>query len=433
MEDKEAKIKRCAIYTRKSVEDGLEQEFNSLDAQREAGEAYVTSQKMNGWRLVPTHYDDGGFSGGNTNRPALKQLLKDCEEGKIDIIVVYKIDRLSRSICDFADLSKKFDKWGVTFCSVTQEINTNTSAGRMMLNILITFAQFEREVITERVRDKMAASRKKGKWVGGTVTFGYRLVEHKLVPEETELPIVRRVFQRYMEIQSPKIIATELNQEGVFNRNGRRWDTQTIYRMLNNHTYIGEISYQGQIYKGEHQGIIDRKLWEACQEIMKEGAPMADCSHKLENLAPLKGILRCGHCGGAMTPSYTWNRGRKYHYYTCVHTMKHPESECPIRQVPGGDIEHQVLERLKTVLTAPEIITNVGRATKMTPKQVMETFGQEFWQEVTPGECQRLMQLLLESVTVYPEKLVLVVRSDGLGSIRDAYGDNGTQPNEENQ
>ena len=347
--------------------------------------------------------------------------------------MVYKIDRLSRSICDFADLSKKFDKWGVTFCSVTQEINTNTFAGRMMLNILITFAQFEREVITERVRDKMAASRKKGKWVGGTVTFGYRLVEHKLVPEETELPIVRRVFQRYMKIQSPKIIATELNQEGVFNRNGRRWDTQTIYRMLNNHTYIGEISYQGQIYKGEHQGIIDRKLWESCQEIMKEDAPMADCSHKLENLAPLKSILRCGHCGGAMTPSYTRNRGRKYHYNTCVHTMKHPESECPIRQVPGGDIEHQVLERLKTVLTAPEIITNVGRATKMTPKQVMETFGQEFWQEVTPGECQRLMQLLLESVTVYPEKLVLVVRSDGLGSIRDAYGDNGTQPNEENQ
>ena len=431
MEDKEAKIKRCAIYTRKSVEDGLEQEFNSLDAQREAGEAYVTSQKMNGWRLVPTHYDDGGFSGGNTNRPALKQLLKDCEEGKIDIIVVYKIDRLSRSICDFADLSKKFDKWGVTFCSVTQEINTNTSAGRMMLNILITFAQFEREVITERVRDKMAASRKKGKWVGGTVTFGYHLEDHKLIPTEQELPVVQRVFQRYTEIQSPKLIASELNHDGVLNRNGRRWDTQTIYRMLNNHTYIGEVSYQGKIYKGEHQGVIDHKLWDTCQEIMKAGAPLADNTHNLENLAPLKGILRCGHCGGAMTPSYTRNRGRKYHYYNCVHTMKHPDSECPIRQVPGGDIEHQVLEQLRNVLTAPEIITNVARASKMTPRQVTETFSKEFWMEVTPGECQRLMQLLLETVTIYPDKIVMTLRTDGLSSIRDAYGNDSTTSNKE--
>ena len=164
--------KRCAIYTRKSVEEGLDQEFNSLDAQREAGEAYIASQKANGWVCLPTRYDDGGYSGGNMKRPALQQLLADCEAGLVDIIVVYKIDRLSRSICDFADLSKKFDEWGTQFVAVTQEINTATSAGRMMLNILITFAQYEREVITERVRDKMAASRKKGKWVGGSVPMG---------------------------------------------------------------------------------------------------------------------------------------------------------------------------------------------------------------------------------------------------------------------
>ena len=173
--------KRCAIYTRKSVEEGLDQEFNSLDAQREAGEAYIASQKANGWVCLPTRYDDGGYSGGNMKRPALQQLLADCEAGLVDIIVVYKIDRLSRSICDFADLSKKFDEWGTQFVAVTQEINTATSAGRMMLNILITFAQYEREVITERVRDKMAASRKKGKWVGGSVPMGYRVENKKLV------------------------------------------------------------------------------------------------------------------------------------------------------------------------------------------------------------------------------------------------------------
>lgn len=199
--------KRCAIYTRKSVEEGLDQEFNSLDAQREAGEAYIASQKANGWVCLPTRYDDGGYSGGNMKRPALQQLLADCEAGLVDIIVVYKIDRLSRSICDFADLSKKFDEWGTQFVAVTQEINTATSAGRMMLNILITFAQYEREVITERVRDKMAASRKKGKWVGGSVPMGYRVENKKLVVEPEEARVIQRIFQRFIEVQSPALIA----------------------------------------------------------------------------------------------------------------------------------------------------------------------------------------------------------------------------------
>ena len=207
--------KRCAIYTRKSVEDGLEQDFNSLDNQREAGEAYIASQKGNGWVCLPERYDDGGFSGGNMKRPALQKLLADAEAGLIDIIVVYKIDRLSRSICDFAELSKKFDEWNVNFVAVTQDINTSTSSGRMMLHILITFAQYEREIITERVRDKMAASRKKGKWVGGSVALGYKVIDKKLivVPEEAEL--VRKIYDRFIEVQSPKLIATELNHAGI--------------------------------------------------------------------------------------------------------------------------------------------------------------------------------------------------------------------------
>ena len=222
--------KRCACYVRKSVEDGLEQEFNSLDAQREACENYIASQKGNGWICLPQRYDDGGFSGGNTKRPALQQLLDDCEAGLVDIIVVYKIDRLSRSICDFADLTKKFDEWGVQFVAVTQEINTATSAGRMMLNILITFAQYEREVITERVRDKMAATRKKGKFVGGLVPMGYDVRDKKLVVNFAEAEVIRKIFQRYVEIQSPKLIAMELNEQNIKTKQGKKWDTAHVNR-----------------------------------------------------------------------------------------------------------------------------------------------------------------------------------------------------------
>ena len=203
----------CAIYTRKSVEEGLDMEYNTLDAQRDAGESYVASQRSNGWVCLPDRYDDGGFSGGNTNRPALKRLLDDCASGKVDIVVVYKIDRLSRSISDFADLTKKFDEWGVSFCAVTQDINTATSAGRMMVNILITFAQYEREVIGERIRDKFAASKRKGMWMGGIVPIGYKTEDRRLVVVPEKADIVRRIFRRYAETQSPKAVARELNDK----------------------------------------------------------------------------------------------------------------------------------------------------------------------------------------------------------------------------
>lgn len=266
--------KRCAIYTRKSVEEGLDQEFNSLDAQREAGEAYIASQKANGWVCLPTRYDDGGYSGGNMKRPALQQLLADCEAGLVDIIVVYKIDRLSRSICDFADLSKKFDEWGTQFVAVTQEINTATSAGRMMLNILITFAQYEREVITERVRDKMAASRKKGKWVGGSVPMGYRVENKKLVVEPEEARVIQRIFQRFIEIQSPSLIAKELNKDGIRTKQGKVWDKPHIYRILSNHTYIGKVKYKGSICEGEQNAIVELDVWNRTREILALNEPV---------------------------------------------------------------------------------------------------------------------------------------------------------------
>ena len=213
MEPKPQK-KRCAIYTRKSVDEGLEQEFNSLDAQREAGEAYITSQKANGWVCLPERFDDGGFSGGNTSRPALKRLMAECRAGNIDVVLVYKIDRLSRSICDFAELTKFFDQYNVSFCSVTQDINTSTSSGRMMLNILMTFAQYEREIIGERIRDKFAASKRKGMWMGGMVPLGYCVQNRKLVVVDEEAETVRRIYRRYLDLQSPKQIAIELNAQG---------------------------------------------------------------------------------------------------------------------------------------------------------------------------------------------------------------------------
>ena len=239
--------KRCAIYCRKSTDENLETDFNSLDAQREACQNYIASQKANGWVCLPESYDDGGFSGGNMNRPALQKLLNDCEAGLVDIILTYKIDRLSRNLTDFADLTKKFDEWGVQFVSVTQEINTATSSGRMMLNILITFSQYEREVIAERIRDKMSASRKKGKWVGGIVTFGYNVDNKRLVVNEEEAKIVRNIFQRFVEIQAPKLIAGELNAAGYRTRKGQLWRRDHIYRLLNNHTYIGEVKYKDAV------------------------------------------------------------------------------------------------------------------------------------------------------------------------------------------
>lgn len=417
----EIKKKRCAVYTRKSVEDGLEQEFNSLDAQREAGENYIASQKANGWVCLPERYDDGGFSGGNTDRPALRKLLKDAEAGLIDIVLVYKIDRLSRSICDFAELSKKFEKWGVAFVSVTQEINTHTSAGRMMLNILITFAQFEREVITERVRDKMAASRKKGKWVGGAVAHGYEVVDKKLAVVPKEAEVVRKIFRRFLEIQSPKQIANELNQDGTWTKQGKVWTTTKVYGVLNNRHYIGEVLYKGEIYPGEQKAIIDRETWDLCHKFMKENAPMRDSTRRPELAAALRGVLRCGHCNGAMTPVRSKRWGREHHYYRCITDAKRAVPVCPVKSVSAGEIERIALQQLKKILAAPEIILAVAKKTNERPSDIMEMFSERLWEEITPVERQRLAQLLLERVTINESDIKIEIRTAGIKSVMEVH------------
>ena len=419
-------IQRCAIYARKSTEEGLDQQFNSLDAQWEAGAAYVASQKLNGWVLLPERYEDGGFSGGNTNRPALKRILAACEAGKIDIVVCYKVDRLSRSLCDFAELSKKFAKWGVAFVSVTQQIDTSTSTGKMMLNLLMTFAEYEREIIGERIRDKMAATRRKGLWAGGCVAIGYTLRDSHLYPNPDEAPVVQRIFKRYIEVQSCQTIAAELNVDGVRTRKGNIWNKQQIGRILNNYAYVGKINYKGEIIQASHEPIIQQDVWDKVHEYLEANAPNGTSADKSkadrvvnENYQPLKGLLTCGHCRGSLYPYSRKKNGRIYTYYRCLRDSKRAVSICPIRQVSGQVIEKLVGERLTAIFRAPEVVRKIADTAGQDCRTIMEMFDEEFWNEATSGERYKLFQLLLAKATFYTDKLELEIKADGINSIME--------------
>lgn len=409
-------IKRCAVYTRKSTDEGLEQQFNSLDAQREAGEAYILSQKANGWVCLTEHYDDGGFSGGNTNRPGLKKMLEDIRNGLIDIVVVYKIDRLSRSIYDFASLSKTFDQYGVAFCSVTQEINTTTSSGRMMLNILVTFAQYEREIIAERIRDKMAASKKKGKWVGGIVAFGYTVKDKLLVEEPREAEIVRWIFHQYQHLVTAREIAAELNESNRLFRGNKQWNLRHVFRILKNRIYIGEIAYKGENYQGEHKPIIEKEQWDIVQSILNADDPDKRLRvPKQKTTAILKNIVRCGHCGGALSPTYANNGFKRYLYYICNQDQRRPKSICPVRRVSAPAIEDIVLEQLRKVLqtkSAQEILIKMGFS-----QETVNGCAKDFdaiWDELFPRERQRIINLILERVDVYVDHVDIEIKTNGL-------------------
>jgi DNA invertase Pin-like site-specific DNA recombinase len=291
---------RCAVYTRKSSEEGLEQEFNSLHAQREAGLAYIASQKSEGWIALPDQYDDGGISGGTLERPALNRLLRDVEAGLIDVVVVYKIDRLSRSLTDFAKLVDVFERHNVTFVSVTQQFNTTTSMGRLTLNILLSFAQFEREVIGERIRDKFAASRKKGMWMGGWPPLGYEIENRRLVVVDREAALVRRIFDRFAKTGSALVTARELNAAGEITkrrqcasgpRGGKPWTKGAVYKVLANRVYVGEAVHKGVAYPGEHAAIIDQRTWDKTHAVMAEPAHRRGAATRAQVRALLKGLI----------------------------------------------------------------------------------------------------------------------------------------------
>jgi site-specific DNA recombinase len=359
---------RCAIYTRKSTEEGLEQEFNSLDAQREAGEAFVASQRAEGWTCLPDRYDDGGFTGGNMDRPALRRLMSDIEAGKIDCVVVYKVDRLSRSLLDFARMMETFEKARVSFVSVTQQFNTATSMGRLILNVLLSFAQFEREIIRERTRDKMAATRRKGKWSGGLPVLGYDIDPqgYRLVLNEDEAVQVRAIFHLYLQHQALLPVLQELEKRGWTNKRwttragrlcgGRPFSKSTLHRLLTNHVYAGKVRYKDEIHDGEHTAIIDMETFRSVQALLLRNGRTGGAQVRNQFGAILKGLLRCLPCGCAMTPSHTTKGDRRYRYYTCVGAQKRGWGSCPSKSIPAAEIEAVVLQQIRCIGRDPDLL-----------------------------------------------------------------------------
>jgi len=419
---------RCAVYTRKSTEEGLEMEFNSLDAQREACEAYIASQKAEGWVLYPESYDDGGFSGGTLDRPALKRLLADIEDGRIDVVVVYKIDRLSRSLMDFAKLVEVFDRGGVTFVSVTQSFNTTTSMGRLTLNILLSFAQFEREVIGERIRDKIAASRKRGMWMGGFVPLGYEVRDRKLVINDAEAATVRMIFERFVEVGSATALARALAAEGVRTRRGRLVDKGFLYKLLNNRIYIGDAVHKGTAYPGEHEAIITRALWDKVHGILRESPRVRAGRTRAATPALLKGLI-FGPTGCAMTPTHTRRGDKLYRYYVSQSVLKRGADACPVGRVPAAEIEGAVVDQLRGLVRAPEVIVGTWRSARpeidgLSEAEVREALEglDPLWDELFPAEQARVVQLLVERVEVGQEGVDIRLRIDGLARLVHELG-----------
>ena len=422
-ESKPIRKLRCAVYTRKSTEEGLDKEFNSLQAQREACEAYIASQRSEGWALVRDAYDDGGFSGGTLDRPALQQLLADIKEGLVDVVVVYKIDRLSRSLMDFSKLVEVFDRAGVTFVSVTQSFNTTTSMGRLTLNILLSFAQFEREVIAERVRDKIRASRQKGMWMGGSVPLGYVVQNRKLVVQEPDATVVRSMFERFLRVGSATVLARELRAEGVLTTKGRPIDKGYLYKCLSNRTYLGLAIHKGTAYPGEHAAIISQDLWDKVHAILAKNARTRSANTRAQTPALLKGLI-FGPTGAAMSPTHTRKGNRLYRYYVSQDVLRLGPDGCPVGRVPAAEIEAAVVEQLRGVFRQPEIVVGTWRAAKAEQYGVTEDEAREalsqldpLWDELFPAEQVRVVQQLVERVDVHGEGVDIRFHMNGIGAI----------------
>src|SRR5262249_31987731 len=359
---------RCAIYTRKSTEEGLEQEFNSLDAQRESAEAFIRSLAHEGWTCLPDRYDDGGFSGGNMERPALQRLLTDIRAGKVDCVVSYKVDRLSRSLLDFAKMMETFEQHGISFVSITQQFNSATSMGRLVLNVLLSFAQFEREIISERTRDKVAATRRKGKWAGGMPILGFDVDPRggRLLVNEEEASRVRAIFARYLERQALLPVVQELERRGWVNkrwqtrqgheRGGRPFDRTSLHRLLTNVAYLGKSRYKSEVHAGEHAAIVDAQVFQQVQALLRQNGSTGGAAVRDEFGALLKGLLRCLPCGWAMTPSHTTrSRTKRYRYYVCSSATKSGRKTCPAPSIPAGEIERFVVERIRAIGADPAL------------------------------------------------------------------------------
>ena len=422
---------RCAVYTRKSTDEGLDQEYNSIDAQRDAGHAYIASQRAEGWIPVADDYDDPAFSGGNMERPALRRLMADIEAGKIDVVVIYKIDRLTRSLADFSKMVEVFERYGVSFVSVTQQFNTTTSMGRLMLNILLSFAQFEREVTGERIRDKIAASKRKGMWMGGVPPLGYDVENRRLVPNEREAKLIRHIFQRFVELGSGTMLFKELKLDGVTSkawttqdgktRDGKPIDKGLIYKLLNNRTYLGELRHKEQWYQAEHPPIIEPALWDQVHAILATNGRVRGNTTRATVPYLLKGIV-FGNDGRALSPFHTTKKnGRRYRYYVPQRENKEHAGASGLPRLPAAELESAVLDQLRAVLRSPDLLGDVlPRAIELDPSldeakvTVAMTRLDTIWDQLFPAEQTRIVKLLVEKVIVSPNDLEVRLRANGI-------------------
>lgn len=422
---------RCAVYTRKSTEEGLDQDYNSIDAQRDAGHAYIASQRAEGWIAVVDDYDDPAFSGGNMERPALKRLMADIEAGLIDVVVIYKIDRLTRSLADFSKMVEVFERQGVSFVSVTQQFNTTTSMGRLMLNVLLSFAQFEREVTGERIRDKIAASKRKGMWMGGIPPLGYDVENRRLVPNPKEAKLIKQIFQRFVELGSGTMLVKELKLEGVTSkawttqdgkvRDGKPIDKSLIYKLLNNRTYLGELRHREQWYPAEHLPLIDRELWENVQAILASNSRVSGNNTRATVPYLLKGIV-FGHDGRALSPWHTTKKnGRRYRYYVPQRDVKEHAGASGLPRLPAGELESAVMDQLRGILRSPALLPDIvpkAVALDATLDEAKVTVAitklDAIWEQLFPAEQTRIVRLLVEKVIVSPSDMEVRLRSNGI-------------------
>jgi site-specific DNA recombinase len=360
---------RCALYTRKSSEEGLDQSFNSLHAQREACESYVASQRHEGWQAISTHYDDGGFSGGNMDRPGLVHLMEDIAAHRIDTVVVYKVDRLTRSLADFAKIVEAFDAQGVSFVSVTQQFNTTSSMGRLTLNILLSFAQFEREVTGERIRDKIAASKKKGMWMGGVLPLGYDHRDRQLVVNPEEAKLVNEIFTQYLRLGNVFDLKRYLDQKGLRSKvritalgkkhGGELFGRGALYHLLSNPIYVGEISHKKQVHPGKHEAILDRKLWEQVQAKLKSNRQSLTTRTNAQSSSMLSGLL-FDATGVPYTPQHSVKNGRRHRYYTSRATLRRSKEQPPITRISADPLEKLVIDRIMSFLKSPQELSCLG-------------------------------------------------------------------------
>ena len=389
---------RCAIYTRKSTDEGLDQAFNSLDAQREAGEAYIASQRGEGWTCLPDRYDDGGYTGGNMERPALKRLLADIEADRIDCVVVYKVDRLSRSLMDFSRMMGAWEKRNISFVSVTQQFNTTSSMGRLTLNILFSFAQFEREIISERTRDKIAATRRKGKWSGGRPVLGFDLHPDggKLIVNEDEAHRVRALFDLYLEHESLTETIKVLDERGWTNKRwttrkgveagGKVFNKHSLTTLLTNVLYRGKVVYKDEIFEGEQPALVDEAVFERVGKLMRMNGSTGGRHVRGRFGALLKGLIRCTPCDSAMVHTQTLKNGtRRYRYYVCSSAQKRGWHSCPSKSIPAGEIEKFVIDQIRSIGKDPVLVAETLEEARLEAQariQSLETEGQGLKREL---------------------------------------------------